>query len=36
MAICVMCGNDYDGHFFCCAHCAREKGYEVLRDRAGS
>jgi len=28
-------GVEADGHFFCCAHCAREKGYTELADRTG-
>ena len=28
-------GVEADGHFFCCAHCARESGYAQLQDRVG-
>jgi hypothetical protein len=28
-------GVEAEGHFFCCAHCAREKGYAELQDRVG-
>jgi hypothetical protein len=28
-------GVEADGHFFCCAHCAQEKGFGELRDRVG-
>lgn len=41
MAVCEVCGNDYDksfevaGSFYCCAHCAREaEGTDALADRA--
>lgn len=27
-------GLEADGHYFCCHHCAAEKGYTALRDRA--
>ncbi|MFB8249174.1 hypothetical protein ACFY3O_19325 [Streptomyces sp. NPDC001046] len=27
-------GHQVDGHFFCCAHCARARGYEALTDSA--
>jgi hypothetical protein len=27
-------GLEADGHFFCCAHCASERGVEALVDRA--
>jgi hypothetical protein len=34
---CVVIGHgvEAEGHFFCCAHCAREKGYDALRDGIG-
>jgi hypothetical protein len=28
-------GVEADGHFFCCAHCARETGVQELLDRIG-
>jgi hypothetical protein len=28
-------GVEADGHFFCCAHCARENGVDTLTDRVG-
>jgi hypothetical protein len=28
-------GVEAEGHFFCCAHCARENGYAELTDRVG-
>jgi hypothetical protein len=28
-------GVEADGHFFCCAHCARENGFDTLTDRVG-
>jgi hypothetical protein len=28
-------GVEADGRFFCCAHCARERGYTALNDRVG-
>jgi hypothetical protein len=28
-------GVEAEGHFFCCAHCAREKGFNELMDRTG-
>lgn len=27
-------GHETDGKFFCCAHCARKKGYTKLADHA--
>jgi Rieske Fe-S protein len=32
---CVVIGHglEAEGHFFCCAHCAREKGVTELNDR---
>jgi len=27
-------GHEADGHFFCCAHCASERGVKHLADRA--
>ncbi|MFI2373497.1 hypothetical protein ACH5AO_00220 [Streptomyces sp. NPDC018964] len=27
-------GHQVDGQFFCCAHCARSRGYEALTDSA--
>jgi hypothetical protein len=27
-------GDEADGHIFCCAHCAAEKGFRTLTDRA--
>ncbi len=27
-------GHEADGHFFCCAHCAAQKGVDRLVDRA--
>ncbi|MGC2999387.1 hypothetical protein ACPF8X_13745 [Streptomyces sp. G35A] len=27
-------GHQVDGRFFCCAHCARARGYEALADSA--
>ncbi len=34
---CVVIGHgvEAEGHFFCCAHCARVNGYDALRDRTG-
>jgi hypothetical protein len=29
-------GVGADGHFFCCAHCAREKGVAAAVDQVGS
>jgi Rieske Fe-S protein len=29
-------GNEADGKFYCCAHCARHSGVQGLTDRAGS
>ena len=28
-------GVEANGHFFCCAHCAREQGFAELLDRVG-
>jgi hypothetical protein len=28
-------GVETDGHMYCCAHCARQRGKQGLRDRAG-
>jgi hypothetical protein len=27
-------GNEADGHFFCCAHCAAQEGHGEMTDRA--
>lgn len=27
-------GNEADGHFYCCAHCASVEGHGEMRDRA--
>ena len=27
-------GVEADGHYYCCAHCARQQGKHTLRDRA--
>ena len=29
-------GIEADGHFYCCAHCAREEGVTAVADHAGS
>ena len=42
MAVCEVCGNDYEmsfqvvtaGSFYCCAHCAHAEGAEAIVDNA--